>query len=403
MPKESNELKITYKKISTLKPAEYNPRKMSDSDRKSIRESIEQFGLVDPIVVNQHKDRKNVIVGGHQRVIIAKEMGLKEVPCVYVSLGLDREKELNIRLNKNVAGWDMEKLFEEFEIHELLDWGFSNEDLVFDDGDGSKTEEPPVPEPPKEAQCKIDHLYKIGPHTLVCGDCTNQKNWIFAAADMVFTSPPYNAAVTVTDGRRQKYENNTDNDPQYVKLLINFTAIALTIAKYSFVNIQSLANNKISHIEYLHEFRKCFADTIIWDKINAEPAMARKVTNSQFEYINVFSKKANRSLGTRDFRGTVSNVVSMKSRVDKEYSDIHRATFPIALPQHFIESFTNLGDLVIDPFAGCGSTLIAADITKRICHSIELDPIYCDVIVQRYCDLNDLNTADVFKSGKATG
>ena len=135
MSKESNQIKIVYKKISTLKPADYNPRKISDAEKKTIEESIKQFGIVDPIIVNQHKDRKNIIIGGHQRVLVAKGLGIKEIPCILVSLDLDKERELNVRLNKNVAGWDMQKLFDEFEIHELKDWGFADFELEFEDGE----------------------------------------------------------------------------------------------------------------------------------------------------------------------------------------------------------------------------------------------------------------------------
>jgi len=119
---------IVYKKIEDLKPAEYNPRKMSANDKRDIKTSLVRFGFVDPVVVNVAPDRLNVIVGGHQRVIVAKEMGMTEVPCVEVTLTLEKEMELNLRLNKNVAQWDWD-LLANIKEEMLLDVGFDKAGL----------------------------------------------------------------------------------------------------------------------------------------------------------------------------------------------------------------------------------------------------------------------------------
>jgi len=111
--------------IHKLIPAEYNPRKLSDEQRAHIRTSLQQFGFVQPVVVNTHPNRKNVIVGGHQKVTVAKEdLGYTEVPCFEVNLPLEQERELNIRLNKNQGEWDWAKLEELFSTDELITWGF---------------------------------------------------------------------------------------------------------------------------------------------------------------------------------------------------------------------------------------------------------------------------------------
>ena len=122
-------MKIINKNIDSLVFAEYNPRQLTAEQYQQLKDSIERFGLVDPIIVNQHKDRKNVIIGGHQRTRVAKKLGIEEVPCVFVNLSYEKERELNVRLNKNVGGWDYDILADNFELEELTDWGFSEKNL----------------------------------------------------------------------------------------------------------------------------------------------------------------------------------------------------------------------------------------------------------------------------------
>ena len=121
---EGKIMEIIERKISELIPAEYNPRKLSDKQFKDISESLRKFGFVDPIIVNMHPKRLNIIIGGHQRCKVWLKMGNDTVPCVEVDLPLERERELNIRLNRNTGEWDWDALEAEFEIDDLLDWGF---------------------------------------------------------------------------------------------------------------------------------------------------------------------------------------------------------------------------------------------------------------------------------------
>ena len=122
--------KIIQKPIDDLIFAEYNPRQLSDDQYKHLKDSISRFGLVDPIIINKNKDRKDIIIGGHQRVKVARTMGIDEVPCVEIDLTYDKEKELNVRLNKNVGSWDYDILGNTFEIEELKDWGFDENQLA---------------------------------------------------------------------------------------------------------------------------------------------------------------------------------------------------------------------------------------------------------------------------------
>jgi len=127
--------------IGALIFAEYNPRQLTKDQYKGLRDSIERFGLVDPIIVNKHKDRKNIVVGGHQRIRIAQDLGFKKIPCVEVELDADREKELNIRLNKNVGEWDYDALANNFDVGELTEWGFTDDELQFYETEESGYEE----------------------------------------------------------------------------------------------------------------------------------------------------------------------------------------------------------------------------------------------------------------------
>ena len=122
-------MQIVTKNVADLIFAEYNSRQLTQKQHKDLKDSIKRFGLVDPIIVNIHSDRENVIVGGHQRVRIAQEMGIMDVPCVEVNLDADREKELNIRLNKNLGEWDMDALANYFDEDKLMDYGFTDMEL----------------------------------------------------------------------------------------------------------------------------------------------------------------------------------------------------------------------------------------------------------------------------------
>jgi len=122
-------MEIINKKIEELKPSEYNPRGMTDKERKDLTESILRFGMVEPIVINGAENRKNVIIGGHQRFYICRDLGWKEMPCVLVNIPeIEKEKELNLRLNKNLGHWDWE-LLSRFDEKLLLDVGFEEMEI----------------------------------------------------------------------------------------------------------------------------------------------------------------------------------------------------------------------------------------------------------------------------------
>ena len=124
-------MQVIERNISDIIPADYNPRELTKKQYAVIKESIAKFGLVDPLIVNIHPTRKNILVGGHQRLQVIIDMGLKTAPCVEVNLDEKQEKELNIRLNKNHGQWNYDNLANFFDVDNLVDWGFDSKELNF--------------------------------------------------------------------------------------------------------------------------------------------------------------------------------------------------------------------------------------------------------------------------------
>ena len=124
--------KIVNKSIDDLKYAEYNPRQLSKDQFKHLKDSLDRFGFVDPVIVNKNPDRENIIIGGHQRVKVAKKLGMLDVPCIELDLSYDKEKELNVRLNKNTGDWDYAILVNNFNIDDLVEFGFDDSELKID-------------------------------------------------------------------------------------------------------------------------------------------------------------------------------------------------------------------------------------------------------------------------------
>lgn len=129
MSDENKDITIHKVDINIIKPAEYNPRTLSQKKFEDIKDSLTKFGFVDPVIVNKNPERENTLVGGHQRIKVAKEMGYEEVPAVFVNLSLEEEKELNVRLNKNQGDWDFTVLKDNFTEDMLIDWGFNENEL----------------------------------------------------------------------------------------------------------------------------------------------------------------------------------------------------------------------------------------------------------------------------------
>lgn len=171
--KKEDRISIVYVPIGDLKPAEYNPRKADEKQHANLKASIERFGLKDPIIANSAPNRKNVVIGGHFRLRVAKDLGISEVPVVYVNIPeLEREKELNVRLNRNLGEWDFD-LLADFDQDMLKDIGFDSKELdkIFQLTNDEKEDD--VPEPPTNPHAKRGDIYQLGRHRVMCGDSTS--------------------------------------------------------------------------------------------------------------------------------------------------------------------------------------------------------------------------------------
>ena len=142
-------MEVKERNISELIPAEYNPRYITDEALEHLKASMQRFDAVEPVLVNMHPERKNIIISGHQRIKAAKSLGLKTFPCVELSLDKDKERELNVRMNKNTGDWDYDELAVNFEVDDLLDWGFTEKEL-FDYTPDEFSEEFDLPDGEKE-------------------------------------------------------------------------------------------------------------------------------------------------------------------------------------------------------------------------------------------------------------
>ena len=387
-------MKIEKIKINLVKPNPNNPRIIKDDKFDKLVTSIIEFPKmleIRPIVVNDDM----IVLGGNMRLKACIKAGLKEVPIIKVSDMTEQEQKQFI-IKDNVSGgeWDWNMLANEWDAELLNDWGLdlpvdlSVTELEAEEDDFS------VPEGGIETDIVLGDLFEIGEHRLLCGDSTCSdsvaKLMNGEKADIAFTSPPYNAGTTPTEvkmGKTSKYANDDDNkdESEYLNLLTDFTNNTLLFSDYSFVNIQSLSGNKTALIDFLYNMKTVYADTIIWQKQNAQPAMAENVLNSQFEYIHIFSHKANRAIGVKKFRGTLSNVLEISKQTKNEIKE-HNATFPIDLASYFVSNFSEKS--VIDLFLGSGTTMVASHQLKRKCYGMELDPKYCQVIIDRMIKLD---------------
>ena len=393
---ESNDINksIQIVDIKSVKSNPNNPRIIKDDKFNKLVKSIKEFPKmleIRPIVVNNDM----VVLGGNMRLKACKEAGLKEVSIIKASdLTEEEQKQFIIKDNVGFGEWDWEIIANEWDAEQLTDWGL---DLPVDLSVQELEAEEDNYEIPEEINTDIvlGDLFDIGEHRLLCGDSTDSdsvaKLMNGKKANMAFTSPPYNAGKSEalsgnTHTTDNKYNEYNDNKKQsdYLDLLIGFTNNAILNSEYLICNIQSLAGNKIALIEYLHNYKNNFIDVAIWDKGHGAPAMAENVMTSAWEYMFFISSKENasRAIPNANFRGTIPNIYRGNPQRKNEFSNVHAATFPIDLPEWALQ-FTKQGDIVLDQFLGTGTTMVAAHQLNRKCYGMELDPKYCQVIVDR--------------------
>ncbi len=238
---------------------------------------------------------------------------------------------------------------------------------------------------------------------IINGDCLKVMEELIdkgVKADVIITSPPYNMNLRVHSGRYMsqhgwrnidgKYLTYSDDLPmdKYFEFQKEFIEKALKLTDLLFYNIQMVTGNKVALFKLLGEFADKIKEVIIWDKINAQPAIMKNTLNSQYEFIIVFqnSKPYNRTFDFAGFaRGTESNIWAIK----KERNPYIKAGFPSVLVERILNNFTKPGDLVLDPFMGSGTTGIVCKKLSRCFIGIELDKKYFDIAKERIEKFNE--------------
>lgn len=377
--------------VDALRPAAYNPRKKlkaGDKEYEKIKNSILEFGYVEPIIVNYDM----TVIGGHQRLTVLKDLGYTEVQCVVVHIEDEHKvKALNIALNKITGAWNEQLLadllvdlqsvdfntdltgFEAPEIEQLFS-KVHNKDIKEDDFDvEQELKNPPVSQ-------KGD-IWLLGRHRVICGDSTLPETYTKLMegrrANLVLTDPPYNVNVEETAG---KIQNDNMPDEDFYKFL--FAA---------FVNMEQNMENDAS-IYVFHAdskgliFRQAFHDAgfylsgcCIWKK-NAL-VLGRSPYQWQHEPC-LFGWKVG---GKHQWYSDRKQTTIWEYDRPKSSKD-HPTMKPVALMAYPIQNSCMSNCIVLDPFLGSGSTLIACEETGRICYGVELDEKFCDVIVKRYLE-----------------
>tara|TARA_R100001591_G_scaffold43142_1_gene54363 strand:+ start:18 stop:1229 length:1212 start_codon:yes stop_codon:yes gene_type:complete len=386
-------------KINKLKAATYNPRQISTKQYNDLKKSLDKFGVVDPIIIN----KDYTVIGGHQRLKICKELNHKEIGCIILDLDKDDERELNIRLNKNTGEFDIDILANEFDIDNLVDWGFKHIDLglnidkIFE----GNTEDDHIPEV-KESRVKLGDVWQLGKNRLMCGDSTKksdvEKLMNGDKADMVFTSPPYNSGGNSGTGgyrgneKRQTkefYNQCSDNwtKSEYklflIKVLKNIHSICTEISPILW-NVMYNANARDDYGKIVFSDDNPFTvkETIIWDKGVGMNITATGILSRTCELIFLMSKGD--KYYTNQKKEVYWNTWRISNRGGGNMQYGHGASFPVDLPKEGIIKFSKKNHIIYEPFLGSGTTLIACEKTNRICYGMELDTKYCDVIIERW-------------------
>ena len=377
--------------VDALRPAAYNPRKKlkaGDKEYEKIKNSILEFGYVEPIIVNYDM----TVIGGHQRLTVLKDLGYTEVQCVVVHIEDEHKvKALNIALNKITGAWNEQLLADLLVDLQSMDFntdltGFEapvieqlfskvhNKDIKEDDFDvEQELKNPPVSQ-------KGD-IWLLGRHRVICGDSTLPETYTKLMegrrANLVLTDPPYNVNVEETAG---KIQNDNMPDEDFYKFL--FAA---------FVNMEQNMENDAS-IYVFHAdskgliFRQAFHDAgfylsgcCIWKK-NAL-VLGRSPYQWQHEPCLFGWKVGGKHQWYSDRKQT-----TIWEYDRPKFSKEHPTMKPVALMAYPIQNSCMSNCIVLDPFLGSGSTLIACEETGRICYGVELDEKFCDVIVKRYVE-----------------
>jgi DNA modification methylase len=379
-------MNIEWVKTKDIIPNTENPRIIKDDKFKKLVQSIKDFPEmleIRPIVVNNEM----MILGGNMRLKAIQEIGIKEVPIIKAeNLTEQQQREFLIKDNVGFGEWDWDALANDWDPAELNEWGLDvpNMDLTELEAEDDNFEEPEN----IETDIVLGDLFEIGEHRLLCGDSTDSdavaRLMDGNKADMVFTSPPYNANASV-NGKKLYENNNLDNksEDEYLKFLDEIKDSFYTILKSKGIvcwNIMYNNNSRQSFIKNVNRFIESgllLTETIIWKK-NAIPLT--KGLSRAFEFIFIFQKDE-LDFSYQDKHSYNENVWEISNA--KTQIESHKACFPVELPSNGIKLFTKEKMILFEPFTGSGTTMVASHQLKRKCFGMELDPKYCQVIIDR--------------------
>lgn len=386
MSKTTSDMKLV--PIRDLVPYVNNARTHSPAQITKLRSSLREFGFVNPIIV----DRDFSVIAGHGRLIAAKEEGFTEVPCVFVDHLTEAQKKAYIIADNRYAedaGWDEELLRLEIESLQGMEFdvgllGFEPAELnkLMTDEDGVQEDDFDVDaELQKPAITKPGDIWLLGRHRLVCGDSTKPETYKALMdgkkANLVVTDPPYNVNYQGSAGKIKN--DNMGNEAFYSFLFDAFKNIEEAMAQDASIYVFHADTEGLN-------FRKAFTDagfylsgTCIWKKQSL--VLGRSPYQWQHEPVLFGWKKKGKHMWYSDRKqSTIWEYDKPKKNGD------HPTMKPVALVAYPITNSSMSGCIVLDPFGGSGSTLIACEQTDRICHTIELDEKFCDVIVKRYIE-----------------
>ena len=384
-------MNIEKKNVKDLLPADYNPRKdlkPGDPEYEKLKRSIEQFGYVEPVIWNEKTGR---VVGGHQRLKVLTDMGITEVDVVVVDMDTEKEKALNIALNKISGEWDTEKLALVIADLQGTDFdvsltGFDPEeleDLFRDDVKGGVKEDDfdVEAELKKPTFSKAGDFWMLGEHRLFCGDSTKPETFDLLMngkkANLVVTDPPYNVDYKGSAG---KIKNDSMAEDQFEQfLLAAYQQMEAAMADDASIYVFHSDSHGLAFRKAFEEAGFYLSGCCIWKKQSL--VLGRSPYQWQHEPVLFgWKKKGKHQWYTGRKESTIWEFDKPKKNKD------HPTMKPIALVSYPIMNSTMTGCLVLDPFGGSGSTLIACEQTGRICYTVELDEKFCDVIVRRYIE-----------------
>lgn len=392
-------MNIIEKPINGIIPYEKNPR-INDNAVPAVMKSIEEFGFKVPIVI----DKNGTIVTGHTRLKAAKKLGMKTVPCI-VADDLTPEQIKAFRLADNkvaeAAEWDMELLNEELDgivDIDMSDFNFSDitdspssEDVVEDDGENIEL--------PSEPKTRLGDIWVIGRHKLMCGDATSKdvlKRLMGGdKADMYLTDPPYNVAYEGKTKDKLTIQNDSMEDSAFYQFLVDSFVAADSVmnegAAFYVWHADSEGYNfrgACRAVEW--ELREC----LIWNKNTM--VLGRQDYQWKHEPC-LYGWKGGAAHNWYSDRKQTTVIDMNKPNRNAE----HPTMKPVQLFAYLMENSSKPGDIVLDSFCGSGTTLIACEQMSRAARVLELEPKYCDVIVERYINLvGNSDEVSVERNGK---